>query len=98
MITRDDKRDFLRMRVEAPIDITLLDQSDSHTVTGVCHDLSATGLSFDAPIEVTEGSEVLVVVGKGGPLPPLEARVKIVRSEQLESGQWSLGGQIIEMR
>lgn len=98
MITQDDNRDFRRMQVEVPIDITLLSEEGEPVVQGICRDLSATGLAFASKTEISTGSEVIVVISAGGQLPPLTAKISVVRSDyDSDTEQFELGGQIIEI-
>lgn len=98
MITQDDKRDFRRMQVEVPITITLLQERGQPEVDGICRDLSATGLAFASETEVAVGAEIKIVISAGGALPPLEAKLNVVRSDfDNDTQKFEMGGQIIEI-
>ncbi|RTE87155.1 MULTISPECIES: PilZ domain-containing protein [Gammaproteobacteria] len=98
MITQDDNRDFRRMQVEVPIEITLLHEDGEPVVQGICRDLSATGLAFATKTEIEKGAEVIVIISAGGQLPPLTAKISVVRSDyDNETEFFELGGQIIEI-
>ena len=95
MITQDDKRDFRRMQLEVPIRI-LVDGNAPED--GICRDLSATGLAFASKHEFVIGQEVQISISAGGVLPPLEARVSVVRSDyERDTGYYEMGGKIIEI-
>ncbi|WP_113905951.1 PilZ domain-containing protein [Aliidiomarina celeris] len=101
MITRDDKRDFIRMQIEAPIQVQWQANGTQYECSGVCHDLSATGLSFSLPFEqgsgIQKGDALYVTITGGHSLPPLQAQVTVIRSEQGEQGNWDIGAQITQI-
>lgn len=101
MLTKDDKRDFIRMRIEAPITISVAEEGQVTEIPGLCHDLSATGLSFSVDIQHSDafamGSALTVRIEGGHSLPPLQAEVKVVRSEQGDPERWEVGAQILQI-
>jgi len=73
-----EKRDFMRMETDAPIEVIY----EGHTLTGVCKDLSATGLQVEMPIALSLGSQVTVCIKPDcidGKLPPFRALATVAR-------------------
>ena len=97
MIRYSDNRNFFRMMVNTSMEIEISDADAGRTLDAMCRDLSATGISaeLDEPIEV--GTNVVCKVSGTSPeLPALTASAVIVRCSQLESGNYTIGIEIIE--
>ncbi|MDO3386962.1 PilZ domain-containing protein [Gilvimarinus sp. SDUM040013] len=91
----DEKRDFIRMKIEAPLDATLSGESASHA--GVCRELSGGGVQVLMDAALPEDSEwELNVVSNHGHSPQLRARVQVVRVLP-EGDQYAIGLQILSV-
>ncbi len=75
-----DKRDFLRMEMDIPV--TLTDSMTGQQVTGICRDLSGTGMLVEMRVAPREGIRYDVSVPATRPdldLGSLEASVEVTR-------------------
>lgn len=91
----DEKRDFIRMKIEAPLDATLTGQSGSHA--GVCRELSGGGVQLLLDTALPENSEwELNVASSHGHSPQMRAVVQVVRAIP-EGEQYATGLQIIKI-
>ena len=89
-----EKRDFHRMRVNSPIEIT---DSRGNTFTGICRDLSATGMQLQVDREVAVGEELkTVLAASGDQFPPLETVCEVIRCEPDGDG-YLIGANISEV-
>ncbi|MBC3767331.1 PilZ domain-containing protein [Neptunicella marina] len=99
MLGYDDKRNFFRMMVNSGCELTVVDEQSSRTVSAVCHDISATGMSFevDEPIEV--GTRVQVSIeSTSSQIPSLNADSKVVRCSEQGESNYMVGVEITEMK
>jgi len=93
--TWDEKRDFIRMKVDTLI--TLSVDSDTN-VKGYCRDLSGTGMLIEVEEEVTAGSTCKTTLpSSNDAFPALDAKVKILRCTQISDSKYQLGTEIIEI-
>ncbi|WP_020208959.1 PilZ domain-containing protein [Gilvimarinus chinensis] len=91
----DEKRDFIRMKINAPLQAQLTSGEITHV--GTCTELSGGGLQviLDSPLE--EGSEWEVNINsEHGHSPQLKAKVKVIRAEAVEAN-YATGFQITEI-
>src|SRR5690606_26590189 len=89
-----EKRDFIRMRIGAPLNAKLASSED--IIEGLCLDLSGGWLQVEAEQHLPTGTEVVVEVSSGlGHNPTLQARARFVRALPSESGKHLLGLEII---
>lgn len=90
-----EKRDFHRMRVNSEIQITTL---DGRTFSGICRDLSGTGMQLYVEQPVAEGDELVTLLAASGDnFPPFESSVRVLRVEP-EGNGYLLGTAIIEVK
>lgn len=92
-----EKRDFIRMRVEAPITFEL----DGTSHAALCIDLSSTGLQIetDANLEFSQGQQLLISIPSSHKkLRGLTAETQVQRIEVLDNGRVALGLEIISMQ
>ncbi|MGF6591117.1 PilZ domain-containing protein [Pseudomonas sp. 2835] len=90
-----EKRDFIRMRVEA--DISLIHQGQ--VIAAVCLDLSSSGMQVQAPQPFTVGDKLEVRIDSDHPaLKGLEASTEVVWIADQPEGQQKLGLRILSMK
>ena len=86
-----EKRDFIRMFINAPVDYAIADSDDWKS--GIGKDLSGGGLSFTtegnlSESDLSEGDKVDVKLHPITPVtPPLEAKVTVIRIDAEEDGR-----------
>ena len=91
-----EKRDFIRMFINAPVDFAV-DGSDEW-LTGMGRDLSGGGLSFVTQHELPEGAMVTIKLHPVTPVtPPLEARVSVIRAVSNDEGEYEVSTKIEEI-
>ena len=84
----EEKRNFIRMKVAAPVHITMGDQQ----LHGKCKDLSANGLQILLDQAITVGTEAEVLIEQDGENRiPFKATVEVARSEELSEGEYLVG-------
>jgi len=80
-----EKRDFLRMHIDSPVEILLVGENTPRV--GVCRDLSGGGMLVDMEMEEAElsmGSSVQVTLASShGHAPVLQAVATVVRWSQV---------------
>lgn len=75
-----EKRDFIRMRVDSPVQVQIKGQKE--TFTGVCRDLSGGGMMIEVDTALPIGTEVEVALASShGHAPMLQASAKVCRIE-----------------
>ncbi|MEX3772410.1 PilZ domain-containing protein [Pseudomonas sp. MYb118] len=90
-----EKRDFIRMRVDA--DITLIHQGDE--VAAVCVDLSSSGMQVEAPRSFAVGDRLSVrIESDHTALKGLEADTEVVWVKEQDGDGQKLGLTILKMR
>lgn len=89
-----EKRDFIRMQVEAKVRLS----AHGQTVAATCKDLSSTGLQLEAPTQLRIGDKVSVhIPSEHEQLAPLNIEAEVVRAISLDDGSQSLGLTVISM-
>lgn len=89
-----EKRGFIRMHVETPITLA----RDGMTFSGICQDLSSTGMQVVAQTSLQPGDRVQVSIpSEHDELKGLEAETEVIRAESLADGRQSLGLAILSM-
>lgn len=82
---QNDRRDFIRMAVNAALRFGT--PGEPLLQVGQTCDLSARGIRFRTESTVAEGAELeLEVVSENGRVPPLRARVRVIRVEPADGG------------
>lgn len=96
MIGRNDKRDFIRMSIDARIVFNRINSKSEHSAK--TKDLSATGLRFITDIPVDIGEQLEVAIYPGTDLtPPLLATMTVVRVfRDADSNKYDVAGLITE--
>jgi len=92
-----EKRDFIRMKIDAPLRAQIKADGLQLPTQGWCHELSGGGMQLITQQPLPEGEELEVsIASEHGHNPSLTARVKVVRC-QSEEGAYRSGLEIIEM-
>ncbi len=98
MIDRDysEKRNFIRMTINTPAEVHV--EQEGVITTGICNDLSGSGMLLTVDKELPADSELLVTLqpstSKG---PSLQARCTIARYHQTADKKCLLGLEIQEI-
>ncbi len=91
-----EKRDFIRMKVDTPLRAEIQVGSDQYT--GSCRDLSGGGISLECKQAFEPGTVMTVTVtGDYGHKPTLRAEARVVRCGPGESGRHLLGLEILKL-
>lgn len=91
-----EKRDFIRMKIGAPLNAKLA--AESQTIEGLCLDLSGGGLQVETKQALAVGTEAEVEVSSDhGHNPTLKAKTRVVRATANEAGDYVLGLEIIQI-
>lgn len=89
-----EKRDYIRMRLEAPVTL----HYDGQEIPALCLDLSSTGMQLEAASAVNMGDKVRVhIASDHNELRGLDAEAEVVRVAAMEDGRQALGLAIISM-
>ncbi|MGE8069370.1 PilZ domain-containing protein [Pseudomonas sp. NPDC089569] len=90
-----EKRDFIRMRVDA--DVSLIHEGDE--VPAVCIDLSSSGMQLQAPRLFGKGDRLSVrIESEHAALKGLEADTEVVWVREQHDGSQKLGLTILKMK
>lgn len=88
-----EKRDFIRMFMNAPVEYKLNNSDSWATGTGI--DLSGSGVSFSSSEALSVGDELLLKVNPVTPVTPsLEVEVTVTRCEDDNSGEFIISSKI----
>ncbi len=98
MIKRDyaEKRDFIRMTINAPAEIYV--EEEGATAHGICNDLSGSGMLLTVDKELPTDSELVVSLNpkeENGPI--LQAKCAIARLRKVDEGCYLLGLEILKI-
>ncbi|HEY1027894.1 MAG TPA: PilZ domain-containing protein [Pseudomonas sp.] len=89
-----EKRDFIRMRLEAPVTL----HHPGGETSALCLDLSSTGMQIEANVSLSMGDKVRVhIPSDHSELAGLDAEAEVVRIADLGDGRQSLGLAILSM-
>jgi hypothetical protein len=89
-----EKRDYIRMRLEAPVTL----HHARGDVSALCLDLSSTGMQIEAECSLRMGDKVKVhIASDHNELKGLDAEAEVVRVTDLDNGRQALGLAIILM-
>ncbi len=98
MIEYDDKRSFLRMMVNADLELKYEDGEADSVIDGLCRDLSSTGMAAEVPSPIEVGTMLKVKLASNNPsVPPLRASVKVMRCVQEMDDTYVLGLEFVEL-
>lgn len=85
-----EKRDFIRMKIDAEVTLTI----DSHgkQIAGKCKDLSGSGLSVDTSEALETGIHVQVTLPSRNPaFSAFESEATVTRCERRDDGSFGIG-------
>ena len=89
----DEKRNFIRMRVESDLTLTLSDK----TIKCLCIDLSGIGMCLESPEQLNIGDEAVAYLPSyQDKFSALNACIRINR-EMLDGDSYYYGAEIIEL-
>ena len=89
-----EKRDFIRMRLEAPVTLV----HDGQKIPALCLDLSSNGMQVEAATRLTIGDRIGVhIPSEHDQLADLNVEAEVVRALDLEDGRQSLGLSVLSM-
>ncbi|MBF7072934.1 PilZ domain-containing protein [Glaciecola sp. MH2013] len=100
MLGYDDKRNFYRMMINSPCELTLLDDPTQRKTAAICKDISATGMSLEieeASMEIGTLLEV-AIESNNDQIPSLNAKAKVLRCEPEGDNACLVGVEISEMK
>lgn len=91
-----EKRNFIRMKIDTPADVTLSNAAGS--LRGICRDLSGGGMLIETKTQLDIGSELQVTLESShASSPMLKARAQVARIKTNPSGTFILGLEILEI-
>lgn len=93
-----EKRNFIRMKIEAPIAVTSV--SNGESVQGICHNLSGGGMLISIPSPIPVGTTLEATVRSShGHSPMLKALAQVNRLQDSATieGSYQLGLEIVQL-
>lgn len=97
-----EKRDFIRMRVDTELSLTLA--AEGKTITGICRDLSGKGMLIEVDQVIPVDSLCNTnLPSSNAAFPGLDARIKVLRCTPIEAEEGSseqrflIGAEIVEI-
>ena len=96
MVDFTEKRDFQRMVVDTPVDYQL---SGEETVQrGIAKNLSGKGMMIIVDNDLQPGTQLHIKLVPGNSItPPMQAQLKVTRSQQQEDGDYQVACEIIQI-
>lgn len=86
----NEKRDFIRMKVQTNATLTLVDSAEQFSVA--CHDLSSQGVQLVLSRALPEGARIqLAIPSPTEHLPGLQASGEVMRCITEANGQYTVG-------
>lgn len=98
MIAQEERRNFLRMAVEKEVILSLAEDDAAQPLRGLCHDLSANGMSVRVREPIPAGTLVNVEIeGHFNMVEPLKAQTRVVRCDPDATESVVLGLEILSL-
>ena len=98
MLGYDDKRNFYRMMMNATCDLVVSDDESTRSISAICKDISATGMSFQVDESIELNAQIQASIeSTSSQIPSLSAKTKVVRCESADENSYIIGVEIIEM-
>ncbi len=94
--TYDEKRDFIRMKVDTEVILTV--DEGKQELQGYCRDLSGTGMLIEVSEAIQEGAICSTTLPSGNDaFPSLDAKIKVLRCDQIDETTYQLGAEILSI-
>ena len=91
-----EKRNFIRIRTNSKIEYREVGSNATHL--GQCINLSAGGVLFSCPHHVTPGTLMEISIKPEQKMvTPLDATIKVVRTQSNDKGSYFVAGQIKDL-
>ena len=99
MLGYDDKRNFYRMMVNSPCQVVLVEQPAVQTLSAICRDISATGMSLEIESSAIEIGTLMEITidSNNDQIPSLVAKAKAIRCDAHSDSAVLVGVEISEM-
>ena len=95
-IEYDEKRDFIRM--SADHDLQFREAGSDTTHSGICKNLSATGILFSSDTAFPPGTRLEVNISpRYSVVAPFDAEVEVLRADPDDSGKFDIASKIINI-
>lgn len=92
-----EKRDFIRMKVDSEITLTAADSQEAYT--GICRDLSSTGMSIEVKQPFLPNSEFdTQLASQNKAFRAFNTRVRVIRCTELGKNKFLLGVEITNIK
>jgi len=100
MLGYDDKRNFYRMMVNSPCEVSVINNPSAAPIAAVCKDISATGMSLEIDqASIDLGTLLDITIDSNNEqIPSLEAKAKVVRCDSEAENSCLVGVEITEMK
>ncbi len=97
MINFDEKRDFIRMAADHPLQFHVIASGEAGR--GICINLSATGILFHTDRSIAIGTQLHInITPKYSVVSPFDADVEVLRSgPNGVAGEYEIAGRIISI-
>ncbi len=91
-----EKRDFIRMKVDSEVHLST--EGSTHSITGICRDLSGTGMLIEVQEEIAEETVLYSELPSSNPaFPALKTKLLVKRcTPATQEGHFLLGTEIQE--
>ena len=91
-----EKRGFIRIKTDSKIEYRMMGSGETHY--GECINLSAGGVLFTSQHDVAPGTLMEISIKpEHAMVSPLDATIKVVRSQSTEKGGYAIAGQIKDL-
>ena len=98
MLSRNDKRNYFRMMVNTEVQMMINDPESGRMLSGICRDLSASGMSIEVDEPLEMGTLIRVRLDSANAsIPPLDASAKVMRCSQESEDIYQLGLAFMEL-
>ena len=98
MLSRNDKRNYFRMMINCDVQILINDPESGRMLSGICRDLSASGMSIEVDEPLEMGTLIRVRLDSANAsIPPLDASAKVMRCSQESEDIYQLGLAFMEL-
>ena len=98
MLGYDDKRAYFRMIMNSPCELKVKSQDSRPSLSAVCRDISAVGMSFELEETIELGTELSVAIeSSNAQIASLSAEVKVTRCIEQDESSHIVGVEIIHM-